>query len=68
MYKIIFSGTANQDLGEILSYISEDSPLYADKVIDKIILTDFQSFCISISLKTDGRGRFQRDSGATIRI
>lgn len=39
MYKIIFSKTANQDLWEIYSYISGDSPLYADKVVDKIILT-----------------------------
>ncbi|MFA6090606.1 MAG: type II toxin-antitoxin system RelE/ParE family toxin [Candidatus Gracilibacteria bacterium] len=39
MYKIIFSETASRDLGEINSYISKDSPLYANKVVDKIILT-----------------------------
>lgn len=39
MYKIIFSETANRDLWEISSYISKDSPLYANKVVDKIILT-----------------------------
>lgn len=39
MYKIKFTDAAIQDLWDIESFISKDSPMYANKVIDKIILT-----------------------------
>lgn len=35
-YKVIWSRTAERDLGSIIDYIAEDSPLNAKKVLTKI--------------------------------
>ena len=54
MHKISYSQTAKNDLLTIWSFIADDNPIYADKVVDTIVafianLTYFPSLCTPVS-------------------